>query len=176
MLPRFKYLFALGSNTGDRRQMIRDACAAIDKAIGSIIAEASIFETEPMGAADSLFLNTAILVTSSLTPLEVMPALLSIEQKLGRVRTERWGNRTIDLDMLLCAEQNSSGQWSQMIVNHDTLKIPHPEMLVRSFVMLPAVEIAGDWQHPVEKVLLSEVLARSFGQKSLSTAKTFPKD
>jgi 2-amino-4-hydroxy-6-hydroxymethyldihydropteridine diphosphokinase len=156
--------------------MIRDACAAIEESLGSIIAEASLYETEPMGAADSLFLNTAVLLSSSLTPLEVMPALLSIEQKLGRIRTERWGNRTIDLDMLLCAEHKPSDQWSQLILNHDTLKIPHPEMLVRSFVMLPAAEIAGDWQHPVEKVRLNEALTRNFGHESLSTAKTIPKD
>ena len=170
---RFRYLIALGSNTGDRFQMLKDARYHIEHSIGPILAHASIYETEPMGAADSLFLNTALISASNLPPVEVMAELLAIEQRLGRIRTEKWGNRTIDLDVLLCQEKKANGTHSPIILQSPTLTLPHPEMLKRSFVMLPAAEVASDWQHPLAHVCLGDALVANFPANELQGAKRF---
>ena len=167
----FKYLIALGSNAGDRLQMLRDACAEIGRSIGKIAAHAGVYETEPMGAADSLFLNSALTLESNLSPQDVMTELLAIEQRLGRVRTEKWGNRTIDLDMLLGETKDNAGNWTPLVLESESLKLPHPEMLKRSFVMLPAVDIASDWVHPIASAALADALKKHMPPKDLQTAK-----
>jgi len=168
---QYRYLIALGSNTGPRLNLLKAAISNIHLSIGPVTAQSPIYETEPMGVADSLFLNGALIVESSIPPLDVMEALLLIEKKLGRIRTEKWGNRTIDLDLLLCEEKNQDGAWSPVVLNAESLSLPHPEMLVRTFVMMPAVDIAGDWQHPVEQRTLGVLISIRFDEKELLSVK-----
>jgi 2-amino-4-hydroxy-6-hydroxymethyldihydropteridine diphosphokinase len=82
-----------------------------------------------------------------------MKALLEIEILLGRIRTEKWGNRTIDLDLIFCRRAGGDIE----IFQSDILTLPHPEMHCRSFVLEPAAEIAGDWLHPILKKNIREL-------------------
>lgn len=152
----YEYLIALGSNTGDRLAQLNQAVESIHSLIGPVTSHSTVYETEPMGAADALFLNSAIRVLSNLNPDKVMASLLYIEKNLGRVRTEKWGNRSIDLDILLVQTKDRQSRLIQAIVDSETLTIPHPEMLQRDFVMIPASEIAGDWIHPKTNGTLTE--------------------
>lgn len=141
----FTYLIALGSNLGDRRQYLAQAIESIRLRIGRITATAKFYETEPLGAANQAFLNSALLLESDRKPAEVLTLLLKIEGALGRQRTVHWGNRTIDLDIIMVRD-NALGQ--QLNLKTSSLTIPHPHCLQRSFVLQPACDIAADWLHP----------------------------
>jgi 2-amino-4-hydroxy-6-hydroxymethyldihydropteridine diphosphokinase len=158
----FEYLIALGSNTGDRQSFLNQAVELIQGRIGPVTALSRIYETEPVGAADQMFLNAAIRVASNLPPDSVMASLLVIEENLGRVRTTHWGNRTIDLDILLVRTRNLRGQLVQAVVDTPALTVPHPEMLNRGFVLVPAAEVAGNWIHPKTNSTLAEDVAGRF--------------
>lgn len=132
----------LGSNLGDREQVIRQAITYIEKEIGAVSATSAFYETEPWGIIDQpAFINVALLAQTSLSALEVLEKALEIEKRLGRVRFERWGSRIIDIDLIF---------YGQEIINiQDKLIIPHPEMQQRRFVLAPLAEIAGSYIHPV---------------------------
>lgn len=126
----------LGSNLGDREQNIIAAIRRLDDHPQIIIQKvSSLYETEPVGFTDQpAFLNAAVSITTGLEPLALLAVCLKIEKQLGRIRTERWGPRTIDIDMLL---------YHGFIVEDSTLVLPHPRMEKRNFVLVPLGEIAG---------------------------------
>jgi len=143
------------------------ATAAIARNVGHVLITAPLFISEPIGAADQTFLNSAIMIASDLSPDVVLTKLLTIEQELGRIRQERWGNRSIDLDLLLWQRRDPGQQdhlsWSSACWNSPQLQIPHPEMLKRDFVMIPAVFIAPEWLHPHSaRTLAAELTASGF--------------
>lgn len=139
-----RVLIGIGSNLGNRLSCLQRAAAAVDAEGGQIIAVSSAYESEPVGGcADQRFLNAVLCCETELSPHKLWERLLAIEQRLGRVRTQRWANRTVDIDILLWQKANGD----EMLVNLPDLKIPHPRMLFRDFVMLPALEIAPHWQH-----------------------------
>ena len=153
---RYQYLIALGSNLGDRGDALRQAQQLILSRCGLIAACASTYETAPVGAADQKFLNSALICHSAIDPEEFLAELLAIEIELGRVRTVRWGNRTIDLDLLLCRRRDDV---KPVAWESPSLTLPHPEILARDFVLVPAVEIAADWVHPASGRALEDELA-----------------
>ncbi|MCX6106649.1 MAG: 2-amino-4-hydroxy-6-hydroxymethyldihydropteridine diphosphokinase [Proteobacteria bacterium] len=160
-----RYLVALGSNLGDRSAQLRAAVSAVNSSIGPVLATAPFYVTEPIGAADQTFLNSAVTVASSLDPEAVLSELLHIETKLGRIRAERWGNRLIDLDVLLWQRLDTDGRWESASWASPTLSVPHPEMLKRAFVMIPAAVIAPDWIHPLSgRSLQQEVGNHEYSQ------------
>ena len=131
------YYLSLGANLGDRANTIKNALikiAALDNT--KISAVSSLYETAPWGKLDQPpFLNLACTVETSLAPLELLAATQAVEQTLGRVRHEHWGARTIDIDLLFSPTETS-----------DTaeLKLPHPYIKERAFVLVPLAEIAPD--------------------------------
>ena len=132
----------LGGNLGDRKKNLENAIKHLGKEVGEILSESSIYETAAWGKTDQpAFLNQAIGISTSLTALEVLEKALAIEQKLGRVRKDKWGERLIDIDLILFG--------NEVIDIEGKLQIPHPQMINRKFVMLPLSEIAGDVMHPV---------------------------
>lgn len=143
----------LGSNIGDKKSYIDNACDEISKAIGDISLYSSYYQTSPWGFESSdEFLNRAICVRSSLDPNYVMNTLLEIENRLGRVRNndaEGYQSRTIDLDILLIDD---------LVVDSELLTVPHPRMTERKFVLVPLSEIAGDMIHPKEKRSINNLL------------------
>jgi 2-amino-4-hydroxy-6-hydroxymethyldihydropteridine diphosphokinase len=160
-LQKNRYVIAVGANLGDRYSNLKQAAYTLVTSSCAIIAEAPIYITEPVGGvADLPFLNTAWLVQTELGPRNVLRVLQSIEQQLGRVRQEQWGNRTIDLDILLwqSARKKTTDKWLS-----DELSIPHPRLLQRDFMLQPAALVAGDWMHPdTGLTLLEECLGRGY--------------
>jgi len=130
----------LGSNVGDKRANLQ---AALERLAchAAIMRVSSLYRTAPVGYLDQdWFLNAAVGVETSLSPLELLAVIHGIETRLGRVRTIANGPRTIDLDILL---------WDGMVLDSPELKIPHPRMHERLFVLAPLAEIAPDAVHPV---------------------------
>ncbi len=149
-----EYVLALGANLGDREYYIGQAIEAIRTSCGPIQRQSKLLETEAMGAADRPFLNGALVICSELTPAALLTHLLQIEQSLGRTRELRWGNRTIDLDIILW--KDARGRYPS--VKTSTLTIPHPEMQNRLFVLEPVAEVAADWLHAERHITVAELL------------------
>lgn len=125
---------SLGSNLGDRQATLLAALDALDRGGGRIIRRSSFYETEPVGKIDQpRFLNLVVEVATDLTPADLLALCQSVERKLGRVRKERWGPRTVDIDILL---------YDRLTMQTSSLTIPHPEMIRRRFVLEPLLEIA----------------------------------
>jgi 2-amino-4-hydroxy-6-hydroxymethyldihydropteridine diphosphokinase len=131
--PHTVYL-ALGSNLGDRQRNLDQACSLLMEAGVDIEQRSSWHETEPVGGPEGqgLFLNGVVLATTDLTPEDLLDVIHTIERQLGRVRTVLTGPRTIDVDILL---------FDDIKLDSQRLRIPHPRMCERDFVMNPLAEI-----------------------------------
>lgn len=117
----------------------------------SITARSSFYETEPVGLANQdWFVNAVVEIRTSLDPRNLLTTLLQIERQMGRVRREKWGPRLIDLDVLF---------YDDLIVETNNLKIPHPEIPGRRFILAPMDEIAGAYTHPTLKKTMGDLLA-----------------
>ena len=132
---------ALGSNLGDREENLRNALKHLEANAVRVVKVSTFIETEPYGVTDQPgFVNAVCQVETKLEPLELLRLLLNIEQEMGRVRLRRWGERNIDLDLLL---------YEDACVVSEELTLPHPDMQNRDFVLLPLAEIAGEVVHPI---------------------------
>ncbi|TXH20184.1 MAG: 2-amino-4-hydroxy-6-hydroxymethyldihydropteridine diphosphokinase [Chitinophagaceae bacterium] len=141
----------LGTNLGYRIQNLSDATILIEKEIGCIINKSSIYETEPWGVADQdNYLNQVLVIQSDLCATAILEKVLSIEKKLGRERTTKYAARTIDIDILF---------YNNEIVLEDHLKIPHPFIHKRRFVLEPLNEISPQFKHPLLQKTIGELLA-----------------
>lgn len=133
---------ALGSNLGNREKILELALEEIEKQ-AKITKKSKIHETKPVGyKKQGDFLNMTIEINTELTPEELIIRLQEIEHKLGKVRETKNGPRTIDLDILF---------YNDEIIDHQYLKIPHPRLHKRAFVLNPLSEIAPDLIHPTLK-------------------------
>ncbi|WP_158826381.1 2-amino-4-hydroxy-6-hydroxymethyldihydropteridine diphosphokinase [Mucilaginibacter lacusdianchii] len=131
----------LGSNLGNRQLFLKQAIAYIEERAGEVVQQSAIYETESWGKTDlPAYLNQVLLVQTKLQPTELLDVLLQIELLLGRKREEKWGARTIDIDILF---------YDDWIINEATLVVPHPELHNRRFTLEPLAEIAPDFYHPV---------------------------
>lgn len=132
---------ALGSNLGDKEANLRQALKLLTEQGITIKRVSKFFVTEPYGVIDQpSFLNGACCIETALPPLELLAVLMAVENKMGRVRLRHWGERNIDLDLLL---------YENVIMDTEKLRLPHPDMQNRDFVLLPLEEIAPELEHPV---------------------------
>ncbi len=145
-----KYFLSLGSNLGRRSQNLARALKLLEKAGIKILKASSIYKTQPVGFKNQpWFYNQVIQVETSLDPFSLLSLLKKIEGQLKRKKTFRYGPRSIDLDLLL-AEKS--------VINTRNLKIPHPRMHQRRFVLEPLNEIAPNAFHPVKRKKIRSLL------------------
>ena len=148
-----RYAIGVGSNRGDRHALIAEAARQLSSEI-RLLAAARLRETAPVGGPAGMepFLNGAWVVETALGPHQLLHRLQAIETALGRVRTIRWGPRTLDLDLLLREDG--------LRVRNIVLSLPHPLLVERRFVLEPLAEIAGSWMIPSTPWTVHEALAR----------------
>lgn len=132
---------ALGSNLGDKEKNLRRALLLLTQQGVEVVRVSSFLSTEPYGVTDQpQFLNAVACVRTSLAPLALLDVLLATELAMGRVRLRHWGERNIDLDLLL---------YEDVVLDTPRLRLPHPDMQNRDFVLLPLAEIAPELKHPM---------------------------
>ncbi|MEC4685892.1 MAG: 2-amino-4-hydroxy-6-hydroxymethyldihydropteridine diphosphokinase [Nitrospirota bacterium] len=141
----------IGSNLGDREGACLKALEELEKRGIKVTKKSSQYETEPWGVKNQpKFINMAAEADTDLTPGEVLRVIQEIEKNLGRKETLRWGPRTVDIDILL---------YDALIVDEPDLRIPHPHMHERDFVLKPLSEIAPEAIHPLLKKTVREMLS-----------------
>ena len=143
----------IGSNLGDKVNYLKMANLYINQRIGLMLRKSAIYESEPWGFNDeSSFLNQVIELDTSLTPLELLKTIQSIETELGRVRGKiQYSSRTIDIDILF---------YENLVFDSDTLKIPHPQIEFRKFVLVPLNELSPEFMHPSLHLTIHQLLEK----------------
>lgn len=139
-----------GGNLGNRILNLQRGLQLIEKEIGIIFLQSSVYETEPWGFTDQpAFLNQVLQIQTSLSPIDVMSKIHLIENEMGRKRVQKMGPRIIDIDILF---------FNKDVINLPLLTIPHPFIQERRFVLVPLSEISPDYFHPVLKKNISLLL------------------
>ncbi|MEA5535019.1 2-amino-4-hydroxy-6-hydroxymethyldihydropteridine diphosphokinase [Crocosphaera sp. XPORK-15E] len=145
-----KCAIALGSNLGDSLSILEQTIILLSQDFAiTLLSHSHWYKTAPIGPPQPDYLNGCAMLETELNPEELLQTLLKIEQKFGRIRREKWGPRTLDLDILL---------YGDVILDTPDLQIPHPFMIERAFVLVPLAEIAPTWIHPITKKMIKEHL------------------
>ena len=145
-----KAYILLGSNMGKRKEFLARAKKWMGAEAGIILEESSIYETAAWGNTDQqAFLNQVIILQTKHLPDELMQTLLHIEQQLGRIRTQKFGPRTIDLDILF---------YDGLVIKTKLVTIPHPAIQERRFVLVPLAELSPRKIHPVYRQSIAKLL------------------
>ncbi|HUI83592.1 MAG TPA: 2-amino-4-hydroxy-6-hydroxymethyldihydropteridine diphosphokinase [Candidatus Binatia bacterium] len=153
---------SLGSNVGDRDANLRTAIGKLAE-LGEVLAISSFYETEPVElSAQPWFLNCALALRTHLMPRRFLAKMLTIEQQMGRRRTQPKGPRTIDIDILL---------FGNSIISAAQLKVPHPAMHQRRFVLEPLAEIAPEVRHPIFRRTVRELLQEAMAHNGKQVRK-----
>jgi 2-amino-4-hydroxy-6-hydroxymethyldihydropteridine diphosphokinase len=147
---RTRYVVGLGANLGDRRGTLRSAVLALG-AHGAVARLSHLYETAALGPPQPDYLNAAALLESPLAPRALLDELLGIERRHGRKRRERWGPRTLDLDLL-----HSPG----LTLNEPGLALPHPELTRRPFALLPLLDVLPDGRDQLSGASHTELLSK----------------
>lgn len=144
-----KCAIALGSNLGNPLDILENALKAIANIPGiDLTATSSWYQTLPIGPPQPDYLNGCAVLEVKQKPEELLTILQAIELQFGRIRKEKWGARTLDLDILL---------YGDLVINTPKLTIPHAQLKDRAFVLVPLAEIAPNWIEPVSKKAIAQL-------------------
>ena len=152
MKSQSKIVLSLGSNLGDRLKAIQLCIDTIHSSIATVVKVSKVYETPSWGFESDPFYNCAVVIHSSKSPQKLLSSLLSLEKKMGRVRknSQNYEARVIDIDIISINEE---------IIETDSLKVPHPEMQNRNFVLYPMSDLNLNWEHPILKKSVLELLS-----------------
>lgn len=143
-------LLGIGTNLGDRAQNLATARALLHQRIGPLRRVSPVYVTEAWGLTDQpAFLNQALLLSTDLLPVKSLEIALAIEVEMGRVREQKWGPRLIDVDLLF---------YDDLVLEHPQLRLPHPFVQERRFVLRPLADVAPDWRHPTLEKSIADLL------------------
>ena len=141
----------LGTNLGDRAANLQAAVIGLAKEL-VITAVSPLYQTAPWGVTDQPdFINMCLAAETALSPIELLTFIKDLEVEIGRLPSKRWGPRLIDIDLLFYANQ---------ILETENLKIPHPELAERAFVLCPLADIAPNFVHPVLRQTIAALAAK----------------
>ncbi len=142
---------ALGTNLGDRLANLNAAIQALSPGV-RVLRQSSIYETPPWGFADQPdFLNQVLLAETNLFALDLLAYLKNLESRLGRQSTFKFGPRLIDIDILF---------YDELVMETSNLKIPHPRISERAFVLVPLADLAAELRHPISGEIVREMLGK----------------
>lgn len=156
-----RVFIGIGSNLGDRKANCREARVRIQELPKTrVVKESSLYESEPHGDAKTWFANSVIEVETELLAPDLLKKLLAIEEAMGRKRVpgKRWGARIIDLDILF---------FDMELIEKRNLKVPHPEIANRRFVLVPLSELAPQFVHPKLNQTVSDLLVSTKDHKRI---------
>lgn len=140
----------LGGNMGDRLYYLATAAVLLEKQLGPVVQRSAIYQTAAWGKKDQAdFYNQVIICETEKSVAELMPLILAIEAQLGRKRSAKWDERTIDIDVLLIGD---------LIISTADLEVPHPRMQERRFVLMPLAQLLPDFLHPVLEKSIKDLL------------------
>lgn len=146
-----KTYLLLGGNLGERLSYLAQAREGIVRQVGSILRSSGIYETAAWGKTDQpAFLNQVLEVQTELQPAQLLQKINNLEQELGRVRLEHWGARVIDIDILF---------YEDIVLQSQRLTIPHPQLHLRRFTLMPLAELVPNLMHPVLGKTIAGLLA-----------------
>jgi 2-amino-4-hydroxy-6-hydroxymethyldihydropteridine diphosphokinase len=149
MDKKYACLLLLGGNIGDSLDYFSKAKSLLESNIGKISEQSKVYTSEPWGLTDQdVFKNQAIIIESKLEYDDLMLQIKKIEDTLGRQRDIKWGSRTIDIDIIMI---------ENVKYESPVLTIPHPHMHERNFVLVPSMEIAGEWMHPIVESTIEDL-------------------
>lgn len=157
-----KAYLSLGSNLGDRFDILQQAVRVINVSLGKVTKVSAIYETEPVGfSSPGLFLNACVLVETELNPLELLKGINTIEHKFGRVRNPAGGyiSRTLDIDILF---------YDNINIDNEEITIPHPRLEERLFVLVPLCELDENLFDPVSRSTVGDLLKKCQDTSQLS--------
>jgi len=151
MKSQHQVILSLGTNQGQKLENIEKCIALLHNEVGTIIKVSSLYESDSWGFDSDSFYNCVVVMHTNLSSFKLLKKVLKVESKMGRIRktTKKYESRIIDIDIIVFDEE---------IIESENLKIPHPLLKKRLFVLIPMQEVIPDWIHPIDKTTISEII------------------
>jgi 2-amino-4-hydroxy-6-hydroxymethyldihydropteridine diphosphokinase len=145
-----RLILGLGTNLGDKNSNLEEAIKQIESEIGRLKKKSSVYETQAWGVENQdNYYNMAVEIETRFWPFKVLKMILAIEEKMGRIRSQKWESRIIDIDILF---------FNEISISSENLTIPHPYIQKRRFVLEPVCEITPDYLHPKFRETVAKLL------------------